>query len=200
MSEPTIPMPEGTRGPSSQHPSSSQDGSPWSSDPSPWSSQGSLPDFDPYAEPARSQDGQPAAPQQPRESNFPPPPPVAPGQVQFGQPQPSQLQPSQIQFGQQAPGWQMTPWPGPNPSAPYGYEPTTGLPYSDKSKVVAGVLQLLVGGLGVGRFYKGDIGIGVAQLVVTIVTLGIGALWPFIDGILMLTGRPLDRQGRPLRD
>lgn len=199
MSEPTIPMPEGTRGTSSQNPSSSQDHSSWPSGPSPWSSQGSLPDFDPCAEPAWSQVGQPApqpaAPQQPQEAGFAPPPQPAPGQIQFGQ-----VQPGQAQFGQQAQGWQMTPWPGPNPSAPYGYEPTTGLPYSDKSKVVAGVLQLLVGGLGVGRFYKGDVGIGIAQVVVTLVTFGIGALWPFIDGILMLTGRPLDRQGRPLRD
>ncbi len=38
---------------------------------------------------------------------------------------------------------------------------------SDKSKVVAGVLQILLGAFGVGRFYMGDIKIGVIQLIVT---------------------------------
>lgn len=83
--------------------------------------------------------------------------------------------------------------------APYGYEPSTGLPYSEKSKVTAGLLQIFLGGFGVGRFYKGDIGIAILQIVVTFCTLGIGGLWPFIDGIVMLAGRPLDKQGRPLR-
>jgi hypothetical protein len=30
-------------------------------------------------------------------------------------------------------------------------------------------------------------------------TCGIGALWPFIDGIMMLSGSVRDAQGRPLR-
>jgi hypothetical protein len=34
---------------------------------------------------------------------------------------------------------------------------------------------------------------------VTILTCGIGALWPFIDGIVILAGDPKDPQGRPLR-
>lgn len=83
--------------------------------------------------------------------------------------------------------------------APHGYEPSTGIPYSDKSKVVAGLLQIFLGGLGVGRFYKGDVGIAILQILVTICTLGFGWLWPLIDGIVMLTGRPTDKQGRPLR-
>ena len=42
--------------------------------------------------------------------------------------------------------------------------------------------------------------IGVAQLLVTLVTCGIGALWPFIDGILILVNdTATDAQGRPLR-
>ena len=87
----------------------------------------------------------------------------------------------------------------PNPAAPYGIHPITGIPYSDKSKVVAGVLQLVVP-LGIGRFYMGDTNIGIAQLLVTLVTCGIGALWPFIDGILILVNdTATDAQGRPLR-
>src|SRR6478609_4930851 len=83
------------------------------------------------------------------------------------------------------PGWQPPPGPygygyPPNPAAPYGIHPITGVPYSDKSKVVAGVLQLVVP-LGIGRFYMGDTNIGIAQLLVTLVTCGVGAIWPFID-------------------
>jgi len=76
--------------------------------------------------------------------------------------------------------------------------PVTGVPYSDKQKLVAGLLQILVP-LGIGRFYIGDTNKGVAQLLVTIFTCGIGALWPFIDGIIMLVGEPNDAAGRPLR-
>jgi hypothetical protein len=85
-----------------------------------------------------------------------------------------------------------------NPAAPYGIHPVTGVPYSDKQKLVAGLLQILIP-LGIGRFYMGQTSMGVAQLLVTIFTCGIGALWPFIDGIVILTGDPKDEHGRPLR-
>lgn len=52
-----------------------------------------------------------------------------------------------------------------------------GQPYSDKSKVVAGVLQILLGGFGIGRFYLGYVGIGIAQIIVTVITFGIGSIW-----------------------
>ncbi len=55
-----------------------------------------------------------------------------------------------------------------------------------RSKIVAGVLGLLLGGLGVHRFYLGYVGIGIIQIIVTIITCGIGALWGFIEGILIL--------------
>lgn len=84
------------------------------------------------------------------------------------------------------------------PHAPFGIDPLTGLPYSDKSKLVAGLLGILLGGLGVGRFYTGHIGLGVAQLLCSFV-FGAGIIWGIIDGIIMLTGQPRDAQGRPLR-
>ena len=83
-----------------------------------------------------------------------------------------------------------------DPEAPYGREPTTGMPYSDRYKVVAGVLQLLLP-FGIGRFYSGHTGIAIAQLLLSFI--GIGVLWAFIDGIVILAGRPTDPRGRPLR-
>ena len=62
--------------------------------------------------------------------------------------------------------------------------------------MVAGLLQLLLP-FGIGRLYSGHIGIGVAQLVLSL--FGIGVLWAFIDGIVILAGRPTDGHGRPLR-
>src|SRR6478735_10120793 len=88
---------------------------------------------------------------------------------------------------------------GASPQAPYGVDPKTGLPFSDKQKLVAGLLQIFLGGFGVGRFYIGDTKIGVWQLVVTILTCGIGSLWGFVDGIIMLASDSKDVNGLPLR-
>ena len=74
---------------------------------------------------------------------------------------------------------------GVSSTAPYGLDPRTGIPYSDKQKLVAGLLNILLP-FGVGRFYIGDSKTGVLQLVVTLVTCGLGSLWSLIDGILML--------------
>lgn len=108
--------------------------------------------------------------------------------------QPWAQQPAPPPYGQPQPGY----YPGAVPGAPYGIHPGTGIPYSEKSKIVAGVLQIVVP-LGIGRFYIGDTGIGVAQLLVTILTCGIGALWPFIDGIIILATDSKDSQGLVLR-
>jgi TM2 domain-containing membrane protein YozV len=87
----------------------------------------------------------------------------------------------------------------------------TGEPLSEKSKLVAGLLQIFLGTLGIGRFYMGSTGVGVAQLVVWllgIVTLvfGIGFLlivgvwiWSVVDGIILLSGRPRDGAGLLMR-
>lgn len=90
-----------------------------------------------------------------------------------------------------------------DPAAPYGRHPFTGEPLSDKSKVIAGLLQLLglFGLVGIGRIYLGYTGLGIAQLVVGILTCTIGAIiWGIIDAILILTDKVRDPEGRPLRD
>jgi TM2 domain-containing membrane protein YozV/ribosomal protein S27E len=88
-----------------------------------------------------------------------------------------------------------------------GYGPgaigsTPGARGAVKSKIVAGLLGVFLGGWGVHRFYLGYIGIGIAQIVVTLVTCGIGSVWGLIEGILILTGSSIttDANGRPLRD
>lgn len=90
-----------------------------------------------------------------------------------------------------------------DPMAPYGRHPVTGEPLSDKSKLLAGLLQLLglVGVVGIGRLYLGHYGLGVTQLVVGLLTCGIGALiWGIVDAVLILTDKVRDPLGRPLRD
>ncbi|WP_410675802.1 DUF1707 domain-containing protein [Amycolatopsis sp. cmx-4-68] len=86
----------------------------------------------------------------------------------------------------------------PPPSAPmpvpYAQYP---VPYSYRSKTVAGVLQIVLP-FGVGRFYTGQTGLGLLQLFVVLCT-GIGVLWPIIDGIALLANGGLDAEGRPLR-
>jgi TM2 domain-containing membrane protein YozV len=75
-----------------------------------------------------------------------------------------------------------------------------GRPLSDRSKVTAGLLGIFFGSIGLGRFYLGYTGMGVAQIAVTWLTCGIGGLWPLIDAIMILTGKVPDAQGRILRD
>jgi TM2 domain-containing membrane protein YozV len=93
--------------------------------------------------------------------------------------------------------------------APWGVHPTLGLPYSDKSKIIAAILQLLVG-FGVGRFYIGHQQIAIAQLVTCLCgfigaffTCGLSAFvmfWPFVDGIILLVSQDVrDANGLPLR-
>ena len=98
-------------------------------------------------------------------------------------------------------------YPGPggylDPAAPWGRHPVTGQPLSDKSKTVAGLLQLLglIGILGIGRIYLGYTGLGIAQLLVGIFTCGLGAVvWGIVDALLILTDKVNDPSGRPLRD
>ena len=72
-----------------------------------------------------------------------------------------------------------------------------------KSRLVAGLLGIFLGGFGVHRFYLGWTGIGIAQIVVTILTCGLGALWGLVEGIMIIAGAQsfqTDAQGRPLRD
>lgn len=131
-------------------------------------------------------------------------PPNAPPPGGYGAPPPGGYGPPGGGYGPPPPGMPgMGPMPGGammSPASPFGVDPVTGMPFSDKSKMVAGLLQIFVGSFGAGRFYTGHTGIAIAQIAVTWLTCGLGAFWPLIDGIMMLMGKVPDAQGRPLRD
>lgn len=130
----------------------------------------------------------------------PPPPPQESDYQQQYPPPPGEYGPPPGEYGPPPGGY---PPVYSDPLAPYGRHPITGEPYSDKSKLVAGLLQLLglFGLVGIGRIYLGYTGLGIAQLVVGLITCGIGAIiWGIIDAILLLTDKVRDPQGRPLRD
>ncbi len=79
----------------------------------------------------------------------------------------------------------------------------TGMNTGLKSRTTAGILGILLGGFGVHSFYLGKTGVGIAQIVVTLATCGVGSLWGLVEGILILTRSPsysTDAQGRPLID
>ena len=70
-----------------------------------------------------------------------------------------------------------------------------------KSRLLAGVLGLLLGGLGIHNFYLGNTTRGVIQILVTCITCGIGAIWGFVEGILILCRQiNSDGYGRPLKN
>jgi TM2 domain-containing membrane protein YozV len=59
-------------------------------------------------------------------------------------------------------------------------------PGADK-KILAGVLGILFGSLGIHRFVLGDIGGGFLRILITIITCGFGSLIGLIEGIIYLT-------------
>jgi TM2 domain-containing membrane protein YozV len=56
----------------------------------------------------------------------------------------------------------------------------------ENKKIVAGVLALLLGSLGVHKFILGYTTEGIIQIVISVVTCGIGGIVPFIEGIIYL--------------
>jgi len=73
-------------------------------------------------------------------------------------------------------------------------------PISDKDKTVAGILGIVVGFFGIHRIYMGYIGVGILQIVLTILTFGLAGLWGFTEGILILVqDNWTDSKGRLLK-
>ncbi|HEX3680592.1 MAG TPA: TM2 domain-containing protein [Galbitalea sp.] len=78
---------------------------------------------------------------------------------------------------------------------PAGSVPAYGGRISPKSRTVASILGFFLGGLGIDRFYLGNIGMGVAKLLLGWLTCGI---WPLIDWIVILAGAAHDGDGLPV--
>ncbi len=74
--------------------------------------------------------------------------------------------------------------------------------YSWRNKWVAGTLGILLGCLGVHRFYLGSKGIGLTQLLLSVCSLGVLSpvvgMWGFIEGVLCFCGAIDDADGLPL--
>lgn len=67
-----------------------------------------------------------------------------------------------------------------------------------KTKLVAGLLGIFLGGFGAHKFYLGDSKAAIIRIVVTVVTCGVGALWGTIEGILLLVNGGKDVAGNEL--
>jgi TM2 domain-containing membrane protein YozV len=71
-----------------------------------------------------------------------------------------------------------------------------------KSKLIAILLALFLGALGIHRFYMGHIGTGIAMLLITVLSFGalaiVTGLWALIDMVLIGAGVLNDGNNRPL--
>jgi hypothetical protein len=66
--------------------------------------------------------------------------------------------------------------------------------FSEKSYTTALILSVLVGVIGVDRFYTGHVGLGIVKLL----TLGGCGVWALVDLILYATRKVTDSNGNPL--
>ncbi|MEG9246970.1 NINE protein [Arthrobacter sp. Soc17.1.1.1] len=159
---------------------------------------GQAPARDPYAQPS---------PQNPSAHQSPASNPYIQGYPQGPQGQPSPGQAGYNQAGYNQAGYNQAGYnQGGYPQGQYGQ------PYApQKSRVVAGVLGILLGSLGIHRFYLGYTTIGVVLVLMSTVgvflTFGLSAIaagiWGLVEGILILVGSGsfrTDARGIPLRD
>ena len=86
-----------------------------------------------------------------------------------------------------------------------------GMPFfpPQKSRLIAGLLAIFVGGLGIHNFYLGYNDRGLLQILLTTVgsiftcglSAGAVAIWALVEGIMLLTGNiAVDANGIPLKD
>ncbi|OBA58662.1 hypothetical protein A5647_19535 [Mycobacterium sp. 1100029.7] len=120
--------------------------------------------------------------------------------------------PGYVPQPQPYPGYAGYPAGAVDPQAPFGRDPVSGVPLSDKSGATAGLLQLFFGIFGIGRFYIDSTQIAVVQLLLglfgfvfslfcflALPVLVASAIWAIVDAIMMFTGSVKDNYGRKLR-
>ena len=61
------------------------------------------------------------------------------------------------------------------------------VPYQSEKKLVAGILGILIGYLGIHKFYLGYTKAGIIQLIASVVTCGVAGIISFVEGIIYLT-------------
>ncbi len=74
-----------------------------------------------------------------------------------------------------------------------------------RSKLVAGLLGIFLGYLGIHNFYLGYTQKAIAQLLITCLTCGAGSfvsgVWGLVEGVMLLCGKiDVDGEGKPLAD
>ena len=131
-------------------------------------------------------------------------------QQQPYQQQPFQQQPFQQQSYQQQPFQQPYQQNGYQNASGYNYNPNAtyqagapvynpNMPVQPKSRLAAGLLGIFLGGLGVHNFYLGFTSKAVIQILVSFITCGLGSIWGFIEGIMIIAGSiNTDADGIPL--
>ena len=67
--------------------------------------------------------------------------------------------------------------------------------FSEKEYLVALLFSIFLGYFGIDRFYMGQVGLGIGQLL----TFGGCGIWYLIDVILIATRSSNDSMGRPLK-
>ena len=73
-------------------------------------------------------------------------------------------------------------------SNPYNNNPRPGM-MRPKSRVIAGVLALIVGSFGIHNFYLGYTNKAVAQLILAVLSCGlVSGVWAFVEAILIFAG------------
>nr|BFF35848.1 hypothetical protein BACT7_07100 [Tenacibaculum mesophilum] len=60
-------------------------------------------------------------------------------------------------------------------------------PNQESKRVLAGILAILIGPIGIHKFVLGYTKEGIIQIIATIITCGFAGIIPFIEGIIYLT-------------
>ena len=87
-----------------------------------------------------------------------------------------------------------------------GFATASGQPFvngNQKSMIIAAILAFFLGSFGAHNFYLGFTKRAILQIVLTVVTCGIGGIWGFVEFIMLLVGHinkdangvPLNRHG-----
>ena len=71
-------------------------------------------------------------------------------------------------------------------SYPYANQPALP-PDVNSKKILAGIMGIVFGSLGIHRFILGDVSGGIIRIVISILTCGIGSIIGLIEGIIYLT-------------